>query len=103
MTADAGPRRCSYLVLHHESGVTSSVDGDPGRAAGRGVPDLELWGDRAGRPRRWRGREARAALQVALAELAANARAGHPGHPCDVRFGRDVVAVLAAAEREIAR
>ncbi len=36
----------------------------------------------------------RQALRVALAELAANARAGRVAHPCDVRFGRDVGHVL---------
>ncbi|WP_212831254.1 Gfo/Idh/MocA family protein [Catellatospora sp. TT07R-123] len=34
----------------------------------------------------------------AVDELLAQVRSGHPGHPCDVRFGRDVVAVLAAAQ-----
>ena len=44
---------------------------------------------------------ARAALRVALTELAGNARSGQPGHPCDVRFGRDVGRVLAEAQRQI--
>jgi hypothetical protein len=42
------------------------------------------------------------ALRVALAELAAGARSGRTDHPCDVRFGRDVVRVLADAERQVA-
>jgi hypothetical protein len=42
-----------------------------------------------------------AALRVALAELTANARSGRVGHPCDVKFGRDVVRVLASAERQL--
>ena len=40
-------------------------------------------------------------LRTALAELAANARSGQVSHPCDARFGRDVVQVLADAERQI--
>jgi hypothetical protein len=48
------------------------------------------------------------ALRLALAELAACADragladgAGRAGHECDVRFGRDVVRVLAQAQRQI--
>jgi hypothetical protein len=41
------------------------------------------------------------ALSTALGELVTNARAGRTGHPCDVRFGRDVVRVLAEAQRQI--
>jgi hypothetical protein len=33
----------------------------------------------------------------AIGELVAAARSGAPAYPCDVRFGRDVVAILAAA------
>jgi hypothetical protein len=40
-------------------------------------------------------------LRTALAELAANARSGQVRHPCDARFGRDVVHVLADAEGQI--
>ncbi|MBV1850322.1 Gfo/Idh/MocA family protein [Catellatospora tritici] len=35
----------------------------------------------------------------AIDELLAQVRSGRPGHPCDVRFAREVVAVLAAAQR----
>jgi len=41
------------------------------------------------------------AYPVAVSELMAAAVAGGT-HPCDVAFGRDVVAVLAAAERALA-
>ncbi|HTX29208.1 MAG TPA: hypothetical protein VME19_19560 [Streptosporangiaceae bacterium] len=40
-------------------------------------------------------------LRTALAELAANARAGQTSHPCDVRFGRAVGRVLARAQGQI--
>jgi predicted dehydrogenase len=104
VTADAGPAGVSYLVLHHESGVTSSATLTLGAPPAAEYLSLELWGG-PGRSAAPLGGDAEAgpALQVALAELAANARAGRTEHPCDVRFGRDVVAVLAAAEREIAR
>ena len=42
------------------------------------------------------------ALDVAIGELAAMVAAGATAHPCDVRLGRDTVAVLDAAERFLA-
>ena len=40
-------------------------------------------------------------LRTALTELADQARSGLTGHPCDVRFGRDVVRVLADAQAQV--
>jgi hypothetical protein len=40
-------------------------------------------------------------LRTALTELAANARSGQAGHPCDVQFGREIGRVLAEAQRQI--
>jgi predicted dehydrogenase len=102
VTADAGPRGVTYLVLHHESGVTSSatvtLDAPPAAES----LDLRLWGEPGRSAAPLADRDVVACLRVALTELAAAARSGHPSHPCDVRFGRDVVAVLAEAERAIA-
>ena len=39
-------------------------------------------------------------MRVAAAELMASANSGQPNHPCDVRFGRDIVAVLAEANED---
>jgi hypothetical protein len=47
------------------------------------------------------GGRSEVALGVALSELAANVASGAVDHPCDVFFGREVVAVLAEAERQI--
>jgi predicted dehydrogenase len=102
VTADAGPRGVTYLVLHHESGVTSSatvtLDAPPAAES----LDLRLWGEPGRSVAPLADRDVVASLRVALTELAAAARSGHPTHPCDVRFGRDVVAVLAEAERAVA-
>jgi hypothetical protein len=38
------------------------------------------------------------AFAAAIDQLIAGIAAGHRTHPCDVRFGREVVAVLAEAE-----
>lgn len=101
VTADAGRADVTHLVLHHDSGATSTVTvtlSAPVAAAGF---DLCLWGDQgrsaapAGPP------QPVAALRVALAELAAGVRAGRTAHPCDVCFGRDVGRVLADAQRQI--
>ena len=42
------------------------------------------------------------ALEEAIGQLAAMVAAGATTHPCDVRLGRDTVAVLDAAERFLA-
>ena len=102
VTADAGPRGVTYLVLHHQSGVTSSatltLDAPPAAES----LDLRLWGEPGRSAAPLAGRDVVASLRVALTELAAAAHSGHPSHPCDARFGRDVVAVLAEAERQVA-
>jgi hypothetical protein len=40
-------------------------------------------------------------LRTALTELLAMAASGEVKHPCDVRFGRDVGRVLAAAQAQL--
>jgi hypothetical protein len=42
-----------------------------------------------------------AALRTAAGELIAGAAAGRPAHPCDVRFGREITRVLAAAQAQL--
>jgi len=103
VTADAGPADVSHLILHHQGGASSPVTvtqsageqaagfeafvwGGAGRSAAPAVPDDPL-----------------PPLRTTLAELAGNIRAGQTGHPCDVRFGRNVGRVLAEAQRQIDR
>ncbi|TYP89817.1 Gfo/Idh/MocA family protein [Blastococcus xanthinilyticus] len=98
--AGAGLRDTVHLVLTHESGVASTVTlshtvaplstgiefyvhGDAGRLVL--LPDTDAPVD---------------AFRVAVDELSAAALTGG-AHPCDVAFGRDVVAVLAAADRAL--
>jgi predicted dehydrogenase len=99
--ADAGPADVSHLVLHHESGASSTVTvtlSAPEAAEGF---ELYLWGatGRSTAPREQD--QAVVPLRPALAELAANARSGRVSHACDVRFGRDVGRVLTEAQRQI--
>jgi predicted dehydrogenase len=91
-----------HLVLHHQSGAASSV------ALSHTVSEMSsgieffVHGD-AGRitllPEA--GPAAKAAHAVAVSDLTAAAVAGGR-HPCDVEFGRETVAVLAAAQRALA-
>ena len=98
--AGAGLRDTVHLVLTHESGVASTVTLSHTVAPLSAGTEFFVHGD-AGRivliP------EERAALRafaVAVDELTAAAVAGGT-HPCDVVFGRDVVAVLTAAARAL--
>jgi predicted dehydrogenase len=90
-----------HLVLRHESGASSTVTLSHTAPALAEGTEFYVYGD-AGRavliPES--GPAARAAHQVATTELMAAAVTGGT-HPCDVTFGREVVAVLAAAQRAL--
>ncbi|WP_116453337.1 Gfo/Idh/MocA family protein [Blastococcus litoris] len=99
--AGAGLRDTVHLVLTHESGVASTVTVSHTVAPMSTGNEFFVHGD-AGRlvllPEDGVAREA---FGVAVDELTAAAVAGGQ-HPCDVAFGRDVVAVLEAAARALA-
>jgi predicted dehydrogenase len=91
-----------HLVLHHHGGAASTL------ALSQTVPPaaegifLRLWGPE-GRPEIPAFRlDHLAALEAAIGQLTALVAAGATTHPCDVRLGRDSVAVLEAAERFLA-
>ena len=101
VTADAGPADVTHLVLHHRGGATSTTTVTLSAAEAAAGVDAYVWGE-SGRLAVPLGSVDRvAALSTAVAELAANARAGQTRHPCDVWFGRDVGRVLAEAQRQI--
>jgi predicted dehydrogenase len=100
VTADAGQADVTHLVLHHESGVTSTVTVTlSAPPAAEGV-DAYLWGEPGRSAAPVRIGQPVAALCTALAELAASAATGEP-NPCDAAFGRDVVRLLADAQQQI--
>jgi hypothetical protein len=101
VTADAGRGDVTHLVLHHSGGETSTVTVTLGAAEAAEYSGIWLWGESGRSVAPTETNQPVEALRVALAELAGNARSGHPGHPCDVRFGRDVGRVLAKAQRQI--
>ena len=101
VTADQGLADLTHLILHHASGVTSTATVTLCAPEAAGEFELALWGAPGWSAAPSETDEPVAALRVALAELAASARSGRADHPCDVRFGRDIGRVLAAAERQL--
>jgi predicted dehydrogenase len=102
VTAATGLGDTVHLVLGHEGGASSVLTLSqtvPAAAEGR---SFQLYGPQ--------GRSAvppfelahRVALDEAIGQLTAMVAAGATVHPCDVRLGRDTVAVLEAAERSLA-
>jgi predicted dehydrogenase len=103
--ATEGPGQVGYLTARHQAGAVStlalSVDVPPAAATGNGiqffgetglvtVPDEDLDLDRV-----------RGAFGVTVDELLGTIATGTP-HRCDVRFGREVVAILTASETSYA-
>jgi predicted dehydrogenase len=88
----------AHLVLRHEGGATSIATvtlSAPKAASGN---NLFVWGEAGRSVMPATPADPVEALRVAAAELVARGTAGQPEHPCDVRFGREVVRVLAAAQ-----
>ncbi len=99
--AGAGLRDTVHLVLSHRSGAASTLTVSHTVAPMAAGIEVFVHGD-AGRVTLIPEEDAAlAAHRVAVSELVAAAVTGGT-HPCDVGFGRDVVGVLAAAERALA-
>jgi predicted dehydrogenase len=101
VTADTGWADVTHLVLHHESGVSSTATVTLSAPPAADYIDVSLWGEPGRSTAPMPSGDSVPALRIALSELAANARSGRVDHPCDVRFGRDIVHVLAQAERQL--
>ena len=101
VTAVTGGTDVTHLVLRHSGGATSTATvtlSAPAAAAGN---SLFVWGEAGRSVMPATTYEPRDVLRVAALELVAAAKSGQP-HPCDVRFGRDVVKVLAEAQAQLA-
>ncbi len=99
--AAGGPADVSHLILRHDSGATSTVTVTVRAPEALDNLELQVWGDRGRLAMPALGGDPVIALRHAISELARNIRAGVTGHPCDVRFGRDITRVLAAAQEQI--
>ena len=91
-----------HVVLTHESGATSVMSLCMTMPAGGERVEIEFYDDHGWHSRPNRERDVEDAYARALSELLADVAGGEPGHRCDVRFGRDVVAVLARCEAALA-
>jgi len=100
VTAVAGGTDVTHLVLRHSGGVSSAATvtlSAPPAAAGN---NLFVWGEAGRSVMPAMPDDPVDALRVAALELVASAESGRP-HPLDVRFGRDVVRVLADAQAQL--
>jgi predicted dehydrogenase len=98
--AIAGGEDVTHLVLRHESGATSTATVTLSAPAAASGNNLFVWGEAGRSVMPATPVDPVDALRTAAAELISCAAAGQRDHPCDVRFGREVVLVLAAAEAQ---
>lgn len=91
------------LVLTHEHGGLSTMSLSMSLATDDRRISAEFWGQDGHQVRPDVPRDVAAAYATALSELVATAEAGQTGHRCDVRFGREIVDVLARCEEVLSR
>ena len=101
LSATAGPRDQVHLLLRHRGGAVSNyvlgIDNPATVEANR----LTIWGAAGLRELPPGPADPTAALAAAAGELVAAAGQPVPSHPCDVQYGRQVVRLLAEAERQL--
>jgi predicted dehydrogenase len=101
VTAVRGAGDLTHLVLTHESGASSTATVTLGAPAAASATNLYVWGEAGRSIMPNSGWDPVDCLRTALAELLAMAASGEVRHPCDVRFGRDIGQVLAAAQAQL--
>jgi predicted dehydrogenase len=100
VTAVAGGIDVTHLVLRHSGGASSAATMTLSAPAAAAGTNLFVWGEAGRSVMPAAPADPLDELRVAAMELLASAESGHP-HPCDVRFGRDVVKVLADAQAQL--
>lgn len=100
VTAMAGPRDTAHLLTQHESGAVGSFAVTVDAAPEAQKFEIVLHGEQGWSTVPGGDRSAVEAFGAAIDRLAAQVDGG-ADDPCDVRFGRDVVAILEAAERSV--
>lgn len=88
----------AHVVLTHESGRTSTMSLSMTLPPGVHRVDVGFYGEGGFSTQPDRERDVPDAYARALGDLLSMITAGETRHPCDVRFGRDVVHVLARCE-----
>ncbi len=101
VTADGGLADITHLVLHHDSGATSAVTVTLSAPESADLAELFIWGAPGRFAAPAETEDAVVPLRTALTELAALVRSGQVTHPCDVRFGHAVGAIIADAQRQL--
>ncbi|BCJ74055.1 oxidoreductase [Catellatospora sp. IY07-71] len=99
VTSLAGAYATSHVLARHETGAVSALtltlDAPPTAL----LFEYQLQGEAGILDLPGGSGDPVAAFGRAIDELLTQVRAGRPEHPCDVRFAREVVAVLAAAQQ----
>jgi predicted dehydrogenase len=90
-----------HVVLSHEGGATSVMSLCLTMPPAASRVAVEMYDESGWHVRPDLTRDTDAAYAAALGELLANVAAGETSHRCDVRFGRDVVGVLARCEQAL--
>jgi predicted dehydrogenase len=101
VTAVAGQGDVAHLVLRHQGGASSTATMTQGAPEAASGSNLFVWGAAGRSVMPVVPADPEQSLRVAATELLAGASSGQVIHPCDVRFGRDVVRVLAGAEAQL--
>ena len=99
--AGGGPGDVAHLILRHAGGASSTVTVTLQAPPGLDGFDLALWGERGRSQMPPLADDPLTALRTALTELVTAADSADHAHPCDVRFGAAVTAILDQASRQI--
>ena len=102
VTAATMPPEAVNLILYHQGGVRSTLTLSQSVPPPAAVIRFQVHGaeDQSALPPF--NLDHLVALEAAIGQVVAMVDAGATSHPCDVRLGRDTVAVLEAAERFLA-
>jgi predicted dehydrogenase len=101
VVAGGGPGDVAHLILRHAGGASSTVTVTLQAPPGLDSFDLALWGERGRSQMPPLADDPLTALRTALSELITAADSADRAHPCDVRFGATVTAILEQANRQI--
>jgi predicted dehydrogenase len=98
VAAMTGPHDTAYVLLQHRGGAVSTMSLTLAAPPAATTWETVLYGPAGPVAVPGGTATAVAAFGTAIGELLDQAGGTGPGHPCDIRLGRDVVAILAAAD-----